>query len=454
MLRAIIKKYPLLIILCSAFLIRVIYFAFVILRNPEGIYVFDSYGYWQISFNVREYGIFSQSYNLPLEPDYYRTPLYPLFIIAAELVGPEGFSIIAFQILLAVLICWLTYKLAMLITGSYYISLVSALIIACDVPSVVMNTLVMTETLFTFLLLGTLYLFLRYLNSSKIKLLVLSSVCCGLAVLCRPIGFFVPVLLMVFLLFNFRKKLKSILLSVVLYGVVSVLTISPWLIRNKVAFKHFFLSVIREHDMQNYQAAAIYAELHHRQLPESQSILRWKTFKDFQGDAASQPYEYAKFIEADAFKLMIDNPGILIKHHAVQFAHFFLKPCRAYIDIQLGNWGQGYNTIPKDYPIFKYLFEHNSKLTIILVFFQLLCLLIIYLSLIPAGMFFHREKKFMYFLFLGLVIFCFANLTLPYVTESRFRVPVMPYIAILSASGIYFLREKFRKKINEKIGSK
>ncbi len=407
--------------------------------------MYDSYGYWQIAFNVKEYGIFSQSYDLPIEPDYYRTPLYPLFILLAESVQIETYPIIVLQIVLGVATCYYTYKLGELITNNKFIASIAALFIAIDIPSIVMNNIVMTETLFSFLLILCVYYFVHYLKNNSFKLLALTALFCGLTILCRPIAFFIPLFFSAFLLYFFRKeKLKSISKIGILL-LISVITISPWLIRNKNTFNHYFMSVIREHDMQNYQAAAIYGELNNKSLPESQSILRWKTFKAFKGDANKQPYEYARFIENDAMQIAFANPGILLKHHAVQFAHFFLKPCRAYIDIQLGHWGSGYNTIPKDYPIFKYLFERNSKLTIIVVFFQLFVLLIMYLSIVFGFIYFKQEKNLLYFFVIGLLVFCFANLTLPYVTESRFRMPVVPYLAIISAAGIYFLKEKWKK---------
>lgn len=454
MLRSLIKKYPLVIILGLAFLVRIIYFIGIVIRNPDGIYVFDSYGYWQIAFNLKEYGIFSQSYNLPIEPDYYRTPIYPLFIMLAEWIGPEGFSIIALQIIISIVTCYYTYKIAQELTGSSFIANVSALIVAIDVPSIVMSTLVLTETLFTCLLVICLYLFIKYLKNKDLKLLIFTSLLCGIAILCRPIVFFLPFLFSFFLLFSGRKQKIKMFTHLIVFALFTFITITPWLVRNKIVFNHFFLSVIREHDMQNYQAAAIYAELNNSSLPAAQSTLRWKAFKEFKGDAKKQPYEYARYIENEAIEIALNNPEILLKHHAIQFMHFFLKPCRAYIDIQLGNWGAGYNTIPKDYPIFKYLFEHNSKLTISIVFFQLLVLLIIYITMIFGARCFWQEKNFFLFFLLGLLIFCFANLTLPYVTESRFRVPVVPYIAIISAAGIYFLTEWFKKQISEKTDNK
>lgn len=441
-----IKQRPLLFILTFAFLLRILYFIAIILKNPGGIYVYDSNGYWNIAFNLKEYGVFSQSGDLPLDIDYYRTPLYPIFILLSELIGPEGFSIIVFQIILSLLTCYFTFKIAKEITSSLFIANMAALIIAIDIPTIVMSNLVLTETLFTFLLIACIYFFVRYIKLKNMKLLFFTGILCGLTILCRPIAFFVPFFLSFFIFYTFRKEKLIAFLKISLFLIIALLTVSPWLIRNKNTFNHYFLSVIREHDMQNYQAAAIYSEINNRSLAESQNILRWKTFRQFKGDANKQPYEYARFIEDDAIKIALSHPKILLQHHATQLLHFFLKPCRSYIDLQLGHWGIGYNTIPKDYPIFKYLFEHNSKLTISLVIFQLLVLLIIYLSIIFGVIYFKQKKDLFYFLLLGLLIFGFANLTLPHVTESRFRVPIMPYIAILSATGIYFLKEKFKNK--------
>jgi 4-amino-4-deoxy-L-arabinose transferase-like glycosyltransferase len=446
MLRSFIRKYPLLIILTFAFLIRIIYFVCIIIRNPDGIYVFDSYGYWQIAFNVREYGIFSQSYDFPIEPDYFRTPVYPLFIILSEALGPEGFSIIVFQILLGVLTCYFTYKIARELTGSDFISNISALIIAIDIPSIVMNNLVLTETLFTFLLIISSYVFIRFLKTKKISSLIISSILCGASILCRPIGFFLPLLFVVAIAFNMRKELKKVISHSLIFCFVCLLAVSPWLIRNKITFNHFFSSVIREHVMLNYEAGSIYAEKNNIPLAEAQSILRWKTFREFQGEADKKPYEYAGYIEKEALKIMFDNPEILIKHQLKQFLHFYLKPCRAYIDIQLGNWGKGYNTIPKNYPIFEYLFRHNSKLTITLVLFQILVLAICYLVFFFGILYLFRTKQNVTLFFLVGLIFCFSVCTLSEITESRFRVPVMPYISIISATGICFLKEWYENK--------
>ena len=72
---------------------RVILFVAITLKNyPTGFWVYDSYGYAQIAYNLIENGVFSQSYDAPLEADYFRTPLYPLFLLLFQLPGSMAYK--------------------------------------------------------------------------------------------------------------------------------------------------------------------------------------------------------------------------------------------------------------------------------------------------------------------------------------------------------------------------
>jgi 4-amino-4-deoxy-L-arabinose transferase-like glycosyltransferase len=435
-----------LFILILAFILRILLLIGIFIKNPDGIYVYDSYGYWQLGYNIVHYFSFSQSYNLPLEPDYFRTPIYPLFIALAESIGPEGFSIIFLQIIISVLTCYITYRIAIALTENLFIANIAALLVTVDLPSIVLTNLVLTETLFTFLLVMCFYFFINYLRNRQVKQLVFASVLSGLMILCKPIAFFIPFFFSGFIIYVNRKNILSIIKPLFLLSAFVMLIVSPWLIRNKIVYDHYFLSVIREHNLLNYQAAAIYAERFDHSLAEAQSILRWKTFREFKEDANKQPYEYAKFIEKEGSRIIFENPAIFIKQYLKGVTYFFLKPTRAYIDIQLGHWGKGYDTIPKDYPIFKYLFEHNNRFTVVLVFFQLIILLLVYLACAYGLIYIRRKTGMIFLLLFVLSIFIFASFNLSEITESRFRVPTWPLIAIVSACGVYYIKKRFSKR--------
>lgn len=432
-----IREKPLLIILLLAALIRLILCFAILIKNPDGIYVHDSYGYWNIGYNLTYSGVFSQSETFPLDPDYYRTPVYPLFIAFTELIGPEGYSIIFLQIIVSVLTCYFVNRIALLFTNNSFISNAAALIVAIDLPSVALTNLVLTETLFTFLLVLCFYFFLRYFQKEKISMLVYAAIFSGALILCRPIAFFIPFLFSAILIFIFYKRINYLFKHLIVYSGIVLLTVSPWLVRNKITFDHFFLSVIREHNLLNYQAGAVYAEVSGEPLPRTQSYLRWKTFKEFKGNAHEQPYEYAKFIEKEAWSIISDNPGIFLKEQVRQVTYFFFKPARAFFEIQLGNWGQGYNTIPKEFSVFDNFWNGTGKITKALVLFQLFLMTFVYIAFVFGILYMKKNHLYLPLLLFLFTIACFSLMNLPPITEARFRVPVVPLIAIVSACGLY-----------------
>lgn len=438
-----IKNNPLALILLLALIIRVSLMIVIILKNPDGIYLYDSFGYWQLGYNIFHHGIFSQGETFPFESDYYRTPVYPLFIAFAESIGPEGFSIIILQIIVSIITCYFTYLTAKLITQKTFIAYIAALTMALDLPSVSLANLVLTETLFSLLFLICIYFFIRFLQQKKTWQLLLTALFSGLIILCRPIAIFIPFLFSLFLIFHFRKSVKTLFANTFLYALITLLSISPWLIRNKITFDHYFISVIRQHDLLNYQAAAIYSERFGYPLAESQSILRWKTFREFNGNAHKQPYEYAVHIQKEAMNLIYTYPVIFLKHHIKEIGNFFFKPCRAYFNIQSGYWGRGYYFIPAVSDTFDGFIKYSSKYTIGLVIIQVLMMAAIYISCLAGCFYFQKMNLLLYFTLIAAIIFCFANMNLPHVTESRFKVPIQPLLAIISACGIYYWKEKY-----------
>jgi hypothetical protein len=444
MTQTLLKQKPLLWILLLAAVVRLGYFVIIASTHPDGFYVFDSYGYWQLAENWRTSGVFSQSFSAPLLPDYYRTPLYPLFILFAELITIDTLPVIVLQIVLSVATVYYTYQLAQLLFQHKSIALITALIMAIDIPSIVFSNLIMTETLFSTLLIAAVSYFVKYTKTSSVKNLVVSSVLIGLALLCRPIGVFLPFFFALsIVVFFWKQKGKAFAHALLSLGIV-LLTISPWLIKNKLEFNRYFLSVISAHNFQNFQAAVIYAEVLDIPISDARCTLRWKTFQEYEGDANSQPYEYAKHIQKDAFSIMFEYPTLLFRNQVEQVVHFFIKPTRNYIDVQLGNVKNTYDGITQQPSMLNHLLTKSSKVTIALVGFQLLVLALIYLSALFSVATFKQNKMVVYYVFFILLIACFANLTIPNVTEARFRIPVMPFIALLSASGVYWLRMKLR----------
>lgn len=109
-------------------------------------------------------------------------------------------------------------------------------------------SLALTETLTFFLLAATLYLWLRLITSSQASLVIplLLGLTLGLATLARPSSLYLSVaLLIVFCAFGWswqKRPAFQLLKQVIVSGVVYVLVISPWLIRNYYQFGNLELT--------------------------------------------------------------------------------------------------------------------------------------------------------------------------------------------------------------------
>ena len=152
-----IKRVSLKQILLLALVLRLLWYLFIFFTNPDGFWLYDSYGYWNIAYNVKEYGIFSRDEMEPLLPDYFRTPLYPLLILPTIFFDINGYTIPLIQIILDCFTCWLIYKIVIELSKKENYAKLASLTYALHIPAIAFSNFVLTESVFAFLI--TLFMF-------------------------------------------------------------------------------------------------------------------------------------------------------------------------------------------------------------------------------------------------------------------------------------------------------
>ena len=150
----------LVIILVGGMVLRVAYIDKVYVADP---FKADAGEYRAYADNLRLNGVFSKSSQMPPPPDSFRSPGYPLFLLGVHAaVGEDDFYdiVLRVQAVLGALAAALSFFLARRFLPDY-LALVAAGITATSPHLVVMTGYILTETLFTFLLLASLLVFLR-----------------------------------------------------------------------------------------------------------------------------------------------------------------------------------------------------------------------------------------------------------------------------------------------------
>jgi len=448
------KKYSgrFITVLLIALLLRLLLFFAILLFNTGGFIQADSHEYLNIAENVITKAAFSQSIEEPLIPDCRRTPVYPLFIALFRLAGFNLAAIIFIQLILSAFNCFLAFKITHWLTKNNKSSIFACLIVAIDIPTIVYANYLLTETLFTSLFLISIFFLVRYLkdDGEKVLILILSGIFLGLSILCRPISLFFPVVMVVLLLLFQSRNFKLFLIKIPLFLLAVIIPLSPWLLRNQILFGSPILSTISSTNMLHYRAAGVYAAKEKVSFTEAQRELKELAESTFQGNKDEHPLDYKKHEAKLGVSIIIANPFYYIKNNISSAFNLFLSPLRSTIDLQLGlankattlaNWGKS-----KKDTIFSRLLATTSGFTLVMVLVQMITLAIVWLLAVAGMIAAFKNKNYLSFALLLLTILYFAVITGGPEAYARFRVPIMPFLALISGIGFSFLSDAFKKK--------
>ncbi len=183
-------------------------------------------------------------------PTAYRPPLYPYLLSwlthldysqydAQQQIHPHKLSRFAVALLhwiLGVGTCWLTIQVALVITNHHALSVLSGLCVAVDPILLRQSSLLMTETLATFLAVAFLYWWSK--SDFNFGSLFVGGVLLGLSILCRPTAAIWVASLTIWWGISLVRRNSNISLRQTTFLLATVaLTITPWVIRNLIVFE-------------------------------------------------------------------------------------------------------------------------------------------------------------------------------------------------------------------------
>ncbi len=436
----------LLLIILLAFIIRMGFFISLKPWNNEVInnmiLVSDASGYHQLALSV----LYKKSFE---DFDAYRTPGYPVFVaLIYSISSGSVWFVIIIQILLNLISVVLVYKIAAAIFPRK-IALLSAFLFAIDISQALYTVELMTDSLFVFLFLVSVYYLCKSIKEDNLSSICLSALFFGIATLVRPISFLFPFVAIIFILVLCNLKLKMKLVYSLLFGIIFIATISPWLLHNYSKYGEAKLSSISGSNLLFYNAA--YTEVY----KTGKTIEEVK--RDFNDLAIKQGIDTTNI---DSFKNSQIYSNIAKQYIKDNFILYCKRHFMGIVNMYVGLGTQSITSIfhLKSKPSNDY-FGGPGIITNIIDFFQsktkaqilLACglgfyLLINYLFSVYGMFLLIVKKEKIVFLFI-LIILYFSVLT-GVVGLDRYRIPFMPFINILCAVGI----SHFYIKIVNKLG--
>lgn len=221
-------------IVAIAFLIKTFLFCFLVIYAPQSRFQNDSRDYIETAQVLSSQGAFAK-----IEPDgslkteLFRTPGYPVFLaVLGGLMKLPFNGIIFIQILLTLLVALITYKAAVRIDPG--IALLSTVIILYDPAISIFSLIILTETLFLFLISLFMLAFISYLKNNKFYLLILAALLLVAATYTRPISYYLAIPIAVFIIYaNLRfKNIKKAILHALVFLVLVYSLFGVWESRN------------------------------------------------------------------------------------------------------------------------------------------------------------------------------------------------------------------------------
>lgn len=194
----------------------------------------DAESFIRVAENFILYGVFSESYSAPFVLESLRTPGYPFFLAFLLWANVPFMGIAVIQNFFTGIAAVLIYRLGKNLFYSGFAGAAAAVIFSLEPVSIYWSNLLMSDSLFAFLFIAALYLFVA-------NRLYWFAAVLGLAVLVRPIGlYFFPLFLIAFFARRYFEPKPLNTLSVVKKALIAVFiflaVIFPWFLRNKIVF--------------------------------------------------------------------------------------------------------------------------------------------------------------------------------------------------------------------------
>lgn len=360
-----------------------------------------------------------------------RPPLYPALLAATyKLFGLESFGVVrllqaALSLVTVVLVFGICCKVCDKRTAKWAAGLL------CFYPSLLIyNNLILTEVLFTFLLVLTCYLIVVSLQRNSLLLVGLAGITLGLAALTRSVVWMAPPFLAGFLLITWPGVWSRRLLASASLVVLFAVTIAPWSVRNTRLQQTFVgIDVMggRNFMMGNYEHTPLYRSWDAIAIEGEKSWVHALLSKHPSDQRRTQG-QVDKLAFSQGVEFVRSHPSLTLLRSTVKFFDFWGLEREVIAGAGKGEWGA---------------MDSKSIILLTAIFagsYALLVLLGIYgVFLAPP-----RDKR-AHWLFLCVMFFVCAVHTVVF-GHSRYHLPLIPFVLVYSAGAIVHLPQLWQQR--------
>lgn len=398
---------------------------------PESVFVFDSRDYENTALALLQTGRFAVSPAEPATPQIRRTPGYPVFIAAVyKVFGQDRRAHLDAQAALGVLVVPLVFWFGKRRWGRGG-AWAAALIFALDPVSFIHSGMILSETLFTLLLVAGLAAAAGVLNSRHAAAWAAAAgVALALATLTRPIAYYLIVPILVWLAVARRRAAIKPMIAMFLPW---LLLVGGWQLHNYRITGRPVLSTIGELNMFAYRAAGVVA------LRDGISIQEARARLDATIPPALDTDARDRWMGREGLRIVMRHPALAFRTQVVGCLKMLFGPAdaatREFLYGRFGNFGSvGWMFKTAASPeTLKWLAAHPAELAR-MAYVQFYGLLVYVLLAAALWVIWRRPEArspALDWLLWGAILY-FVVISAGPEANPRFRVPIMPMMAVVA----------------------
>lgn len=408
-------------------------------RNPYAVLTSDSLEYESTALALIKTGRFAVSPNRPNEPQIRRTPGYPVFIVLVYAVfGQSRAALLELQAIASVLILPLVFFLARERWGRKA-AWAATLILALDPISFLYSGKILSETLFTLFLVSALFAATKAADERRsVEWSFAAGLALSLAALVRPIAFYLIIPLVVWLAVVRRKRggdgaAAWAIIAIVLPWFVLV---GGWQVRNYMTVGRPVLSSIGELNQFDYRAAGVISLRDGIPIQEARRRLRANVPQNL------TPDEFDRWMGEEGMRIVLENKLLAARMTFVGAIKLLFGPPQSgftrHLVSRFGNFGSvGWmaNTAFSA-ETWRWLMAHPGELAFA-IYVELHTMMMYILALVALWLVWRRPRLrsvALDTLLWGTILYFVAISSGPE-ANPRFRVPIVPAIAVLAGGG-------------------
>lgn len=392
----------------------------------------DSWGYIYPALSLAKTWTYNESADSKI-PASYRVPGYPFYLALILKISGSFICVVITTCLLSALTSLYIFHSGHIL-GGFWAGLGALTLFCFNLTSIGIAPLLLSDTLFTFLISIQVFYFLKFVISHRSLFLFLAIIFSSLATLVRPINMFwiIPSMFLLLILKDIRFKKKVILFccSICIFFVMLL----PWMYRNYRCDAGFRLSNDYR-DLLYHNGAVLLGKNNNKSAEYYRAALHAKTQKKFNN--LPELYSSTKQQTDYEFSLMKD----LILAHPLAYVSLHFRPWVLLPDVSsfcevLGftKSGRGTFDVLNTKGVWAaVLYYFDGKMYLLLLCLPLLLVVFLtYLFCFMELFLWVVHKKWLYlYLFLACVVY-YLFLPGP-ITMPRYQLPALPFICVMAS---------------------